>query len=92
MIDSFPFDSWLTPEGELDTSITSFWPYAGDAARTESLTDASLATWVLTILGMLFTVSMLIAWVWYEHRRLTEAAERLRAGRRWSREQAGTGM
>jgi|Tabmets5t2r1_1033131.scaffolds.fasta_scaffold305594_1 hypothetical protein len=85
MIDAFPFESFLTPDGNVDTSITSFWPYSGDAATTESLTDASPAMWVLTVLGILVTISMLIAWVWYEHRRLTEAAERLRAQGRWSR-------
>jgi hypothetical protein len=84
MIDAFPFESFLDAEGNLDQTITSFWPYAGDAARTESLTDASGGTWVLTILGMIFIASVLVAWVWYEHRRLTEAAQRLRASGKWT--------
>jgi hypothetical protein len=84
MIDSFPFQSFFDAEGNVDQSITSFWPYVGDAGATESLTDASTGTWVLTILGMIFIASALVAWVWYEHRRLTEAAERLRAQRKWT--------
>jgi hypothetical protein len=84
MIDSFPFESWLDAEGNLNSAITSFWPYAGDAALTESLTDASTGTWVLTILGMLLTVGALVAWVVTEKRKLAEAAERLRAERKWS--------
>jgi hypothetical protein len=85
MIDSFPFESFFTPEGAVDETITSFWPYAGDAALTESLTDASTGTWVLTIVGMLFTAVALIAWVVTEKRRLQDAAERLRAEGKWTR-------
>jgi hypothetical protein len=84
MIDSFPFESFFTPEGAVDETITSFWPYAGDAALTESLTDASTGTWVLTILGMIFIAGALVAWVVYEQRMLMAAAERLRAQRKWT--------
>ena len=84
MIDAFPFEAFFTPEGAVDERITSFWPYAGDAALTESLTDASTGTWVLTILGMILTAAALVAWVVYEKRRLDEATARLRAERKWT--------
>lgn len=77
MIDSFPYTSWLNPDGTPNTDITTFWTFgpAGGAAGGD-LTG----TYVLTALGMLLMVVALVGWVWMENRKLTEQAEHLRAG------------
>ena len=84
MIDSFPFESFLLEDGSLDSSIGSFWPYAGDAATSESFTDGSGGTWVLTILGMLSVFFAFVGWFWVEHQRFKEATQRIRASGRWA--------
>jgi hypothetical protein len=84
MIDSFPFESFLLEDGSLDSSVGSFWPYAGDAAASESFTDGSGGTWVLTILGMLSIFFAFVGWFWYEHQRLKKATERIRTSGRWT--------
>jgi hypothetical protein len=71
MIDSFPYDSWLGPDGKsLNENIAEFWTFGG---------ADSVGTFTLTALGMLLMVAALIAWVWLEHKKLTAQAERLRA-------------
>jgi hypothetical protein len=70
MIDSFPFDSWLNADGTPNTDITTFWTFGG---------AESIGPFTMTALGMLLMVAALIGWVWLEHKKLTEQAERLRA-------------
>ena len=75
MIDSFPFESFFTPDGAVDPNLTAFWPYAG----SPEFTDGSTGTWVITILGMVITVLAIIGWFYMDNRMLTRHAERLRA-------------
>jgi hypothetical protein len=77
MIDSFPYDSWYDAEGNLRSDITTFWTYA----PTSGSEGGDLAaTFVLTGIGILLMVGAWIAWTWMENRKLTEQANRLRAG------------
>ena len=74
MIDSFPYDSWLDAEGNLNQEITTYWTFGpAGGADGGSLTG----TFVLTALGMLLMVGALAAWVLVEKRKLEEHAERL---------------
>ena len=77
MIDSFPYDSWLDAEGNLNTEITTFWTF-GPAGGAEG--GSLTGTYVLTALGMLLMVVSLIAWCYLENRKLTQQAEQLRRG------------
>lgn len=72
MIDSFPYESWLDADGNLNTGITTFWTYGPGADH--DLTG----TFVLTGLGMTLMVFALVYWVWLEHKKLTAQAEHLR--------------
>jgi hypothetical protein len=76
MIDSFPYDAWdqVTTE-PFQAAFWTFGPVNGHAGGG-SLTG----TYVLTALGILLMVVALVWWVWLEHQKLTEQAERLRAG------------
>ena len=76
MINSFPYDSWLDANGNLNQDITTFWTFGPAYGAEGGLTG----TFVMTGLGMLLMVVSLVAWVWFENRRLNEQAERLRAG------------
>jgi hypothetical protein len=77
MIDSFPYDSWLDAEGNLNQEITTFWTFGPTGgAEGGSLTG----TYVLTALGLLLMVVSLIAWCYLENRKLKEQAEQLRRG------------
>jgi hypothetical protein len=77
MIDSFPYDSWYDAEGNLSADVTTFWTFG---PTTGSEGGDLTGTFVLTALGMMLMVISLIAWVWLEHRKLTEQANRLRSG------------
>ncbi len=77
MIDSFPYESWLKPDGSLNTDITTFWTF-GPAYGAEG--GSLTGTYVMTILGILLMLGALIAWVVMENRRLNAHADRLRAG------------
>jgi hypothetical protein len=72
VIDSFPYDSWLDAEGNLNTEITTFWTYGPGADH--DLTG----TFVLTGLGMALMILALVYWFWLEHKKLTAQAEHLR--------------
>jgi hypothetical protein len=77
MIDSFPYESWLKPDGSLNTDITTFWTFGPTyGAAGGNMTG----TYVLTVLGILLMIGALVAWVVMEDRRLKEHAERLQAG------------
>lgn len=65
MIDSFPYREW-------NEDITTFWTFGPGVDH--DLTG----TFVLTGLGMLVMILALVYWVWLEHKKLTEQAERLR--------------
>jgi hypothetical protein len=77
MIDSFPYDSWLDAEGNLNQDITTFWTF-GPAGGAEG--GSLMGTFVLTGLGMLLMVVSLIAWAVLEDRKLRAQAEHLRRG------------
>ena len=48
MIDSFPYDSWLDAEGNLNQEITTFWTF-GPAGGAEG--GSLTGTFVLTASG-----------------------------------------
>jgi hypothetical protein len=76
MIDSFPYDSWLTEDGAgLNDAITTFWTF-GPAGGSEG--GSLTGTFVLTALGILLMVASLIAWVVLENQKLKHQAEQLR--------------
>ncbi len=77
MIDSFPYDSWLDAEGNLNQEITTFWTF-GPAGGAEG--GSLTGTFVLTALGILLMVVAMIAWCCLENRKLTQQAEQLRRG------------
>jgi hypothetical protein len=43
------------------------------------LTSPSAGLLTITVLGIIVMVAAFVAWVWFEHRKLTERAEKLRA-------------
>jgi hypothetical protein len=74
MFDSFPYESWLGPDGKsLNEDITRFWTWAGTGG------GASDGTITLTVLGMILMVVAIIAWFWLESRKLNAQAAALRA-------------
>jgi hypothetical protein len=74
MFDSFPYESWLGPDGEsLNTDIGPFWTWAGTGG------PAGAGTITLTVLGMILMVVAIIAWFWLESRKLNAQAAALRA-------------
>jgi hypothetical protein len=70
MFNSFPYDSWLNPDGTLNQEITDFWTFGG---------ADSTGTYVLTVLGCILMVASLIGWVWLEKTKLDRQAALLRA-------------
>jgi predicted negative regulator of RcsB-dependent stress response len=70
MFDSFPYESWLDAEGNLNQEITDFWTYGG---------HDSAGTYILTVLGIILMVVALIGWVWMEKQKLERQAAALRA-------------
>lgn len=71
MFDTFPYESWLTPDGKsLNQDIGGFWTWGpGDTT----------GTYILTALGMLLMIVAIIGWVLLEKKKLDEQAARLRA-------------
>jgi hypothetical protein len=72
MIDSFPYDSWLNADGELNTDITTFWTFGPGVDHDVT------GTYVLTVLGCILMVVAWIAWVVQEDRKMKAQAARLR--------------
>lgn len=71
MFDTFPYDSWLGPDGKsLNEDISGFWTWGP---------GGSDGTYVLTVLGMILMVVSIIAWFWLEKRKLDAQAAALRA-------------
>jgi hypothetical protein len=70
MFDSFPYDSWLDEEGNLNQEITDFWTFGG---------ANSAGTYILTVLGVILMVAALIGFVWLEKQKLERQAASLRA-------------
>ena len=70
MWNSFPYDSWLNPDGTPNEGITDFWTF-GPANST--------GTYILTVLGCILMVAALIGWVWLEKQKLERQAAALRA-------------
>jgi hypothetical protein len=70
MWNSFPYESWLDAEGNLNQSITDFWTFGG---------ANSTGTYILTVLGCILMVGSLIGWVLLEKGKLERQAEKLRA-------------
>lgn len=69
MFNSFPYESWLDAEGNLNQEITDFWTFGG---------ANSTGTYVLTVLGCLLMVAALIGFVWLEKQKLDRQAALLR--------------
>lgn len=70
-MDTFPFESWEeATEAAVDSGLGYFT--FGPGGNT--------ATYVLTFLGFLTMIVILITWIRFEDRRLTEHARRLAAG------------
>ena len=70
MWNSFPYDSWLDAEGNLNEGITDFWTFGG---------ANSTGTYIMTVLGCILMVASLIGWVVMERRKLEHQAATLRA-------------
>ena len=69
MFNSFPYDSWLLPDGSVNQEITDFWTWGG---------ANSTGTYILTVLGCILMVASLIGWVWLEKSKLDRQAAMLR--------------
>ncbi len=72
MIDSFPYESWLDADGNLNTAISPFWTFGPGVDH--DLTG----TFVLTGLGMLLMIGALVYWTWLENKKLWEQTDHLR--------------
>ena len=70
MFNSFPYDSWLDAEGNLNQELTDFWTFGG---------ANSTGTYILTVLGCILMVASLIGWVWLEKQKLDRQTAALRA-------------
>jgi hypothetical protein len=70
MFDSFPYDSWLDAEGNVNQELGDFWTWGG---------HDSAGTYILTVLGCILMVASLIGWVWLEKVKLDTQAAALRA-------------
>jgi len=70
MFNSFPYDSWLAPDGTFNQELTDFWTFGG---------ADSTGTYILTVLGCILMVASLIGWVWLEKTKLDRQAAMLRA-------------
>jgi hypothetical protein len=70
MFNSFPYESWLDAEGNLNQEITDFWTFGG---------ANSTGTYILTVLGCIFMIAALIGFVWLEKQKLERQAGMLRS-------------
>ena len=70
MFNSFPYETWLNPDGSFNTELTDFWTWGG---------ANSTGTYILTVLGCILMVASLIGFVWLEKQKLNRQAELLRA-------------
>lgn len=71
MFNSFPYETWLNPDGTLNQELTDFWTWGG---------ANSTGTYVLTVLGCILMVAALIGFVWLEKQKLDRQSALLRAG------------
>ena len=69
MFNSFPYDSWLDEDGNLNQAITDFWTWGG---------HNSTGTYILTVLGCILMVAAFIGFVWLENQKLQRQAATLR--------------
>ena len=69
MFNSFPYESWLDAEGNLNQELTDFWTWGG---------ANSTGTYILTVLGCILMVASLIGWVLLEKSKLDRQAASLR--------------
>jgi hypothetical protein len=70
MFNSFPYESWLDAEGNLNQEITDFWTFGG---------ANSTGTYILTVLGVAAMAIAFIGFVILENRKLRHQAATLRA-------------
>lgn len=70
MFNTFPYDSWLLPDGSVNQEITDFWTWGG---------ANSTGTYVLTVLGCILMVASIIGFFMLENRKLAHQAAALRA-------------
>jgi hypothetical protein len=70
MFNSFPYDSWLLPDGSVNQEITDFWTWGG---------ANSTGTYILTVLGCILMVASIIGFFMLENRKLAYQAAALRA-------------
>ncbi len=52
--------------------------------------DATAGLYTLTAIGLAVSIAFIIAWVWFEHRKLMAQAERLKAAGRYGASRAPT--
>jgi hypothetical protein len=69
MFNSFPYESWLDAEGNLNQGITDFWTFGG---------ANSSGTYIMTVLGCILMVAALIGFVWLEKQKLDRQTAILR--------------
>jgi hypothetical protein len=70
MFNSFPYDSWLLPDGSVNQEITDFWTWGG---------ANSTGTYILTVLGCILMVASIIGFFVLEKQKLEAQAAALRA-------------
>ena len=70
MFNSFPYDSWLLPDGSVNQEITDFWTFGG---------ANSTGTYILTVLGCILMVASIVGFFVLESRKLAYQAAALRA-------------
>ena len=66
-----------SPITEWNDTVTIFWTFSG--GDTYLWGEASLGTWILMLLGLIWTFYIFIRFVTLESGKLNEQAERLRA-------------
>ena len=64
----------------------------GDYALGDVVHSASTALYFITVIGFAVSIAAFIAWVWVEHRKLTDRAEKLRAAAMPRSEMSPPGM
>jgi hypothetical protein len=70
MFNSFPYDSWLLPDGSVNQELTDFWTWGG---------ANSTGTYILTVLGCILMVASVIGFFMLEKQKLEAQAAALRA-------------
>jgi hypothetical protein len=70
MFNSFPYETWLNPDGTFNTELGDFWTWGG---------HDSAGTYILTVLGCILMVASMIGWFWLEKQKLDRQAAALRA-------------